>query len=139
MFDPKMQLLSSVLGGAAVSLAANPADERPWAEAVAALASTRKDEPEIARIVDARDLAALTALVVEWQSGKKHLPLQDRDVLRRAMKAYRKSLKVTQLDAESSIGGGPMSSGPIVGDPRHAAAGPLRARRVGRARAPEEA
>ncbi len=111
MFDPKMQLLSSVLGGAAVSLAADPADERPWTEAVAALASTRKDEPEITRIVDARDLAALTALVVEWQSGKKHLPLQDRDVLRRAMKAYRKSLKVTQLDAESSIGGGPMSSG----------------------------
>ena len=27
------------------------------------------------------------------------------------MKAYRKSLKVTRLDAESSIGGGPMSSG----------------------------
>jgi hypothetical protein len=27
------------------------------------------------------------------------------------MKAYRKSLKVTRLDAESTIGGGPMSSG----------------------------
>ena len=27
------------------------------------------------------------------------------------MKAYRKSFKVTVLDAESSLGGGPMSSG----------------------------
>jgi len=111
MFDPKMQLLSTVLATAAVALAADPANERPWGEASAALTSTRETEPEIARIVDARDRDALTALVAEWQSGKKHLPLQDREVLKRALKAYRKSLKVTQLDAESSIAGGPMSSG----------------------------
>ncbi|MCY2959141.1 MAG: hypothetical protein NTY35_03165 [Planctomycetota bacterium] len=111
MFDPKMQLLSTVLATAAVSLASDPTNEAPWAEALAALASTRAEEPELARILDARDHAALTTLVAEWQSGKRHLPLQDREVLKRALKAYRKSLKVTQLDAESSIGGGPMSSG----------------------------
>lgn len=111
MFDPKMQLLSTVLATAAVSIASDPSNEAPWAEAAAALGSSREQEPEIARIIDARDRAALTALVAEWQSGKKHLPLQDREVLKRALKAYRKSLKVTQLDAESSIAGGPMSSG----------------------------
>ena len=31
--------------------------------------------------------------------------------LKRALKAFRKRLKITVLDAESSIGGGPMSSG----------------------------
>ncbi|MCB9908556.1 MAG: hypothetical protein H6830_12620 [Planctomycetes bacterium] len=36
---------------------------------------------------------------------------RDRDVLKRAMKAYRKTLKVTILAAESSLGGGPMSGG----------------------------
>ncbi|MCZ6688617.1 MAG: hypothetical protein O7H41_03340 [Planctomycetota bacterium] len=31
--------------------------------------------------------------------------------LKRALKAFRKRLKITRLDAESSVGGGPMSSG----------------------------
>ncbi|MSR63394.1 MAG: hypothetical protein EXS08_13205 [Planctomycetes bacterium] len=53
----------------------------------------------------------MRAVLAEWSANKRTLPEQDREVLRRAMKAYRKSLKVTRLDAESSIGGGPMSSG----------------------------
>lgn len=32
--------------------------------------------------------------------------------LKRALKAFRKRLKLTRLDAESKLGGGPMSSGP---------------------------
>jgi hypothetical protein len=115
MFDHKMQLLSTVLATTAIAVDADPANESLWAEATAALAPVRAEEPELARIVDARDVAALTALVMEWQAGKKHLPAQDREVLKRAMKAFRKSLKVTQLDAESSIGGGPMSSGRASG------------------------
>lgn len=31
--------------------------------------------------------------------------------LKRALKAFRKRLKITRLDAESSIGGGPLSGG----------------------------
>ena len=34
-----------------------------------------------------------------------------KETIKRAMKAYRKSLKVTRLDDESSLGGGDMSSG----------------------------
>ncbi len=33
------------------------------------------------------------------------------EVLRRAMKAFKKRLKLTRLDDESSLGGGPMSGG----------------------------
>ena len=33
------------------------------------------------------------------------------EVLKRALKAFRKRLKLTQLDHESSLGGGPLSGG----------------------------
>ncbi|TAJ11279.1 MAG: hypothetical protein EPO68_14645 [Planctomycetota bacterium] len=54
----------------------------------------------------------MRALLAEWASGKRILPEQDREVLRRAMTAFRKTLKVTRLDSEGSfVGGGPLSSG----------------------------
>jgi len=111
MFDPKMQLLSTVLVTAAVEAAKEPENDAHWAASREAIAASRDAEPELAHIVEARDLAALRALAEAWHVGKRPLPLQDREVLKRALKAYRKSLKVTQLDAESSIAGGPMSSG----------------------------
>jgi len=111
MFDPQMQLLSTVLAKIVAELASNATDENAWTHARHALESTRAQEPELARTIDARDHAGLRAMVEQWDSGKALLPKQDREVLSRAMKAFRKSLKVTRLDAESSIGGGPMSSG----------------------------
>lgn len=111
MFNPQMELLTTVLKSAVERLAAAPADAAPWAEAAEALRPSRAAEPELARVVDAKDLAALRTLIEEWNAGKRHLPVQDREVLSRAMKAFRKSLKVTRLDAESSISGGPMSAG----------------------------
>jgi hypothetical protein len=106
MFDPEKHLLCSVLAAAAETQ-----DAEAWTRAAEALAAARAKEPELARVVETRDAAAVGALIGEWHSGKRPLPEPDREVLRRAMKAFRKSLKVTRLDAESSIGGGPMSSG----------------------------
>jgi hypothetical protein len=37
--------------------------------------------------------------------------LPTKDELKRAIKAFKKRLKLTRLDAESSIAGGPLSSG----------------------------
>jgi hypothetical protein len=111
MFDPQMQLLSSLLAAVSAELASDPASEPAWSRARSALAPTRAQEPELAQVIDAQDHAALRTLVEQWSVGKRLLPKQDREVLSRAMKAFRKSLKVTRLDAESSIGGGPMSSG----------------------------
>ena len=111
MFDPQMQLLSSVLATIVTELAVDASNDRPWDHARAALEPTRAQEPELAAVIEKRDLAALHALLDGWHSGKHLLPKQDREVLSRAMKAFRKSLKVTRLDAESTIGGGPMSSG----------------------------
>jgi hypothetical protein len=53
----------------------------------------------------------LRSIVDAWSSGKRHLCEPDRELLKRAIKAFRKSLKVTRLDAESSVGGNPMTSG----------------------------
>jgi len=111
MFDPKMQLLSTVLATVVADLEREPASENPWTHALHALEPTRVQEPGLVKTIEGRDFAALKALVEGWKSGKLPLPVQDRDVLTRALRAFRKSLKVTRLDAESSIGGGPMSSG----------------------------
>lgn len=111
MFDPRMQLLSTVLAQTVAELEADPKSESAWAAARQALEPTRAVEPELAALVDARDAAGLRGRVDAWRSGRAHLPAQDREVLSRAMKAFRKSLKVTRLDAETSLSGGPMSSG----------------------------
>lgn len=105
-FDPEKHLLCTAL--AAASEAADPA---AWKRAAEALTAAKANDPELARVVAAQDAGAVRGLLEEWHSGKRPLPEPDREVLRRAMKAFRKSLKVTRLDAESSIGGGPMSSG----------------------------
>lgn len=111
MFNAQMELLSTVLKSVAAHLESDPENAPAWTEAAEALRPTRAAEPELAKVIDAHDTAALKAIVDEWNSGKRLLPAQDREVLARAMKAYRKSLKVTRLDAESSIAGGPMSAG----------------------------
>jgi hypothetical protein len=111
MFDPQMALLSSYLGGVAAELEKDPHDAAAWEQARAALGASREKEPELAAIVDAGDSAKLRELLEQWRSGARPLPEQDREVLKRAMKAFRKSLKITVLDAESSIAGGPMSGG----------------------------
>ncbi len=107
-------LVSRQLAALAAGLAADPAgpgSAAAWAEAGRALAATETAEPDLLAAVQARDLAALRAIVADWEAQKRHLPEHDRTLLKRALKAFRKSLKVTRLDAESSIGGGPMSSG----------------------------
>jgi hypothetical protein len=111
MFNPQMALLSTVLAEVAAELSANPSNLQAWAKAREALASTRAKEPEIAALLDAQDADGLHALLADWASGKRHLPEQDREVLKRAMTAFRKTLKITRLDSESNVGGGPMSSG----------------------------
>lgn len=111
MFDPQMELLSTVLIATASNLPAEGSPAEPWIPAKQALSAAKAEEPELFAIVESHDAEALRAVVAGWVSGKRLLPEQDREVLKRAMKAFRKSLKVTRLDADSGIGGGPMSSG----------------------------
>jgi len=111
MFDPQHQLVFQRLAKVAAAVAAAPADAGAWSGADEAVATVREKEPDLARLVEARDLAALQALLAEWTAGTKLLVEQDRGVLHSALKAFKKSMKLTRLDDESRIGGGAMSGG----------------------------
>ena len=106
MLDPKTTLLIPLCRAAATA----PADAT-WSALRAAIDATGEPDASLRSAVASRDVAELQKLIAEWDASKRPLPEQDRAVFQRAMKAFRKRLKLTRLDAESSIGGGPMSSG----------------------------
>jgi len=110
MFDPQMELLFTVLRGV-VSEPPPESGARTWAEAQAALAACGGDDGELGLAIELEDEEELRTILEQWTSGERHLFLHDRDVLKRAMKAYRKRLKITVLDAETSLGGGVFSGG----------------------------
>ncbi len=113
MIDPKTALVSVILAEVLEGLTAAPDDDALWARAREAFDAAAEETPdeELRAAIEARDIEALGAIVGGWRAGKRVLPMQDRAVLKRAMKAFRKRIKLTVLDAESSLGGGPMSSG----------------------------
>lgn len=110
MFDPMNALLSSRLIEVVQELTEGGGDDA-WQRARSAIRTAKDEDEELATIVAAEDADELRTLVEAWLAVRRPLPESDRGVLKRAMKAYRKRLKLTQLDAESTIGGGPMSSG----------------------------
>ncbi len=104
MFDPKTMLLCHALTELASRLD-DPSQTTVWQEARLALTAAEADEEDLLYAVEAEDGDALKALLEGWRSGKGLLPLHDRGILKRAMKAYRKRLKLNRLDDESRLGG----------------------------------
>ena len=98
MFDPHTHLLSTLLA----PLAAGSSTD--WAAARAALDAAGEAQGELLAIVEARDGAALATLLKGWDSGKVLRPVHDREVLKKAVKAFRKRLKLVRLDEESKLG-----------------------------------
>jgi len=112
MIDPRCELLSRVLKEIVAQMQAGADREKCWADVDRAFAAAQEDEDiELFVAIDERDFDALRDIVAQWQLGKRPLVRHDRDVLKRALKAFRKRLNLVRLDAESSVGGGPMSSG----------------------------
>lgn len=70
-----------------------------------------EEKEEIALPVLDRSLADVHALLDGWEAGTVALSEWDRAVLKRAMKAYRKRLKLVRLDDESSASRNPLSRG----------------------------
>jgi hypothetical protein len=110
MFNPDMELLLTACQQTLAALERGDAGDA-WAPAREAVAKGEAIEPELAAAVASADAEALRTLVDEWLSGRRLMAIHDRNVLRRAMRAFRKSLKVTRLDDESKVGGSPMSGG----------------------------
>jgi len=112
VIDPRCDLLSRALQEVVAQLQAGGDADRAWAEAARAYAAAQEDEDiELFVAIDERDEETLRRIVWQWSSGERPLVRHDRDVLKRALKAFRKRLKLVQLDSESTVGGGPMSSG----------------------------
>lgn len=113
MFDPQMDLLLTVMvslvGDAPTTLP--PTVPATWGEARAAMHECGTIEPDVVAALEAEDMDTVRTIIGQWYSGSRHMAEHDRAVLKRALKAFRKRLKVTLLDAESSLGGGPMSGG----------------------------
>jgi len=115
VFDPATSLLSRLLEACVVELQPDPTNAAIWTKAREALGAARTSDPDLAAVVDAMDAAGLRAIVEQWHAHTRPLPAQDQEVLRRAMKAFEKSLRATQLDDESGIGGRGMSGGRASG------------------------
>jgi hypothetical protein len=120
MFDPQHMLISQRIADVVAMLEAAPGDGSAWSGAEEVRPALGPEETAIVAALDARDAAALAALLTDWRSGRTLLPERDRAVLHSALKAFKKSMKLTRLDDESRIGGGAMSGGRrsgIVGIP----------------------
>ena len=112
MIDPRCDLLSRILTDIVAQLQFGNAPDKAWEEAQRALAAAKEeDDVELYVAIDERDFETLRKIVGQWASGERPLVRHDRDVLKRALKAFRKRLKLVQLDSESSVGHGPMSAG----------------------------
>ena len=109
--DLKTALISKILGRLLDSTRAGSATDEDWTAACAACEAAKEEDAEIRAALDGRDPDALAVLIEQWNAGDRLLPEQDRAVLKRAMKAYKKRIKLARLDAESTIGGGALSGG----------------------------
>lgn len=113
-------LLAEIATAADALASTDPATAGPaWGALHKLLLKAKVDPHAIMRLVGARDCAG-AALLVRWLRGEEvevaqpavaEVPKVDPEVMRAAMKAFRKRLKFARLDAESRLGVGPMSSG----------------------------
>ena len=88
----------------------SPTDEQ-WADAREVFAATQWEDAGIEAAFEGRETGELDRRLEEWDGGKQPFPPHDRAVMKRALKAFRKRVKLQQLDEESQLGGGPFSRG----------------------------
>lgn len=112
MKDPRSELLSQTLMDLVGQMQRGADADATWGQIAGAFAAAREeDDVELFVAIDERDFDTLRRIVAEWAAGERMLTKHDREVLKRALKAFRKRLKIVRLDSESSVGVGPMSSG----------------------------
>ena len=105
-------LLSLRLRALVAELATSADPEAVWLRMERALEDAEAaEDADLALPVLERDLGEMEALFAGWDSGRIGLPAFDRAMLKRAMKAFRKRLKLMRLDDESSDARNPLSKG----------------------------
>lgn len=112
MAEDRNPLLSRRLFAYSERLASSPADaDQIWQEAVRDYATTEAPDEELVQALKDHDLATLQKIISDWDGDHRPRPIEDRTILKRAMKAFRKRLKVTRLDDESRLGVGATTKG----------------------------
>ena len=107
-------LLCNKLKALVAELEGKDADaaESVWKRMELALArADAEEDAEIALPVLDRSVEEMLAVFRGWADGSLHLPEWDKAVLKRALKAYRKRLKIARLDDEASSSRNPLSKG----------------------------
>jgi hypothetical protein len=90
--------------------------EAAWREAWTAIGGAGEEEnADLALPVMERDLAALDALLAGWEARKVPLPAWDQAVLKRALNAFKRRLKLTRADDEVTSSRNPFSRGASSG------------------------
>jgi len=119
MTDAENWLLKTRLDAVRTRLAAGPAAseaEAAWREAWEAVsAAGLAEEAEVALPVMEQDAGALGALLSAWERRTRPLCAWDQAVLKRALNAYRRRLKLTRADDEFSSSRSPFSRGASSG------------------------
>ena len=112
MKDPRFELFSRELTDIVAMLDGGADADEMWGLASQSFQVAREDaDIELFVAIDERDLDTLRTILRQWDSDERPLSEHDRGVLKRALKAFRKRLRLVRLDAESSVGGGPTSTG----------------------------
>jgi hypothetical protein len=93
-----------------VAAAPDRADEL-FAAAARVYARAATKDPDVERALAERDTAKIAAIAEDWDRDRRVRPLEDRELLKRALKVFRKRLKFTRLDDESRLGVGAMTKG----------------------------
>lgn len=119
MTDAENWLLRTRLRDAHARIAAAPGTDAAaaaWRAAQAAVqAAGAGEDADVALPVLERDLQALDALLAAWDARKLPLSGWDQAVLKRAMNAYKRRLKLTRADDEFSSSRSPFSRGASSG------------------------
>lgn len=111
MAESDNHLLVPLLRELVAAARAGAPAEQDWRDAAAVFAAQAWDDAEVASALARREASVLERRLREWESGAQAYPPSDRAILKRALKAFRKRLKLQQLDEESGLGGGPFSGG----------------------------
>jgi len=111
MATPDNHLLSQRMADLLPKLKAAPEDASLWSQASSAFSRAEANDEDLELAIEAQDIELFGEVIEGWQSGDRVLPEGDRLILKRAIKSFRKRLKLTMLDDSSGLGGGPMSGG----------------------------
>ncbi len=112
MADLDNRLLAKRLRAAVQAEQQEPGSGAPhWADANDVFEAHSWEDDDLELAMMEKDVATIAARLADWEAGKQPYVPSDRVILKRALKAFRKRLKTHQLDDESSLGGGPFSSG----------------------------